>query len=97
MAGALTILLWGTERFKDGYVAANQLDAMYDTVKWALDYLLDAWDPFTQQLVVQVRSGEYAFTLNTATRGTGQIRRTCIYPQHSDPWYRSDPANMHLP
>ena len=54
MAGALTILLWGLERFKDGYVAANQLDAMYDTVKWGLDYVLDAWDPFTQQLVVQV-------------------------------------------
>ena len=54
MAGVLTILLWGLERFKDGYVAANQLDAMYDTVKWGLDYVLDAWDPFTQQLVVQV-------------------------------------------
>ncbi|KAK7481398.1 hypothetical protein BaRGS_00027354 [Batillaria attramentaria] len=53
MAGALTMLLWGVERFKDGYEAAGQLDKMYDTVKWGLDYLLDAWDPFTRELVIQ--------------------------------------------
>ncbi|KAK7481400.1 hypothetical protein BaRGS_00027356 [Batillaria attramentaria] len=51
MAGALTMLLWGVDRFKDGYEAAGQLDKMYDTVKWGLDYLLNAWNPFTQELV----------------------------------------------
>eukprot|EP00916_Digyalum_oweni_P023271 GHVL01038651.1.p1 GENE.GHVL01038651.1~~GHVL01038651.1.p1 ORF type:complete len:507 (-),score=40.75 GHVL01038651.1:949-2469(-) len=58
MAGALTILLWGAERFKDGYGAAGQLDAMYDTAKWGLDYLVNSWNPFTQELVIQVGDGD---------------------------------------
>ncbi|KAK7481405.1 hypothetical protein BaRGS_00027361 [Batillaria attramentaria] len=58
MAGAMTMLLWGVDRFKDGYQAAGQLDKMYDTVKWGLDYLLDSWDPFTQELVIQVGDGD---------------------------------------
>ncbi|KAK7481399.1 hypothetical protein BaRGS_00027355 [Batillaria attramentaria] len=57
MAGALTMLLWGVDRFKDGYQAAGQLDKMYDTVKWGLDYLVHAWDPFKQELVIQIGEG----------------------------------------
>jgi len=62
MAGALTMLLWGMDRFKQGYVDANQLDSMYDTVKWGLDYIVKAWDPNTQQLVIQVGGGDIDHT-----------------------------------
>ncbi|CAL1546350.1 unnamed protein product [Lymnaea stagnalis] len=54
MASTTTVLVWSLLRFKDGYVKADQLDAMYDTVKWPLDYFLRAWNPQAQQLVVQV-------------------------------------------
>ena len=82
MAGALTILLWGLERFKDGYVAANQLDAMYDTVKWGLDYVLDAWDPFTQQLVVQVCFHLHALIQKFKRLFTTSDLLPCIYYKH---------------
>nr|KAG5695355.1 hypothetical protein BaRGS_006579 [Batillaria attramentaria] len=65
MAGALTMLLWGVDRFKDGYEAAGQLDKMYDTVKWGLDYLLNAWNPFTQELLL----------LYNTTHGNQRYRR----------------------
>nr|KAG5702490.1 hypothetical protein BaRGS_015122 [Batillaria attramentaria] len=54
MASATTLLLWGLTKFKAGYVAAGQLDQMYDSVSWPLDYLQRTWDAYTQQLVVQV-------------------------------------------
>ena len=82
MAGALTILLWGLERFKDGYVAANQLDAMYDTVKWGLDYVLDAWDPFTQHLVVQVCFHLHALIPKFKRLFTTSDLLPCIYYKH---------------
>ena len=53
--GATTLLLlWGADIFKDGYQRAGQLDQFYDMIKWATDYMLDAWNPNTQELVVQV-------------------------------------------
>nr|BAU45388.1 endo-1,4-beta-glucanase [Bellamya sp. UM-2014] len=63
MASSTTLLLWGLIRFKDGYVRANQLDMMYDMIKWPLDYFLNAWNPQTRQLVVQVGDGnaDHAF------------------------------------
>lgn len=52
--GATThLLLWGLKVFKDGYERSGQLDNMYDTVKWALDYMLNAWNPVTKELVAQ--------------------------------------------
>ena len=50
------VLLWGMHLFKDGYVAAGQLDKAYDMIKWATDYMLHAWNPSTKELVVQVRA-----------------------------------------
>nr|XP_002731295.1 PREDICTED: uncharacterized protein LOC100368972 [Saccoglossus kowalevskii] len=33
-------LAWGFLEFKDGYEAAGQLDVMYATLKWGLDYII---------------------------------------------------------
>ncbi|XP_025083907.1 LOW QUALITY PROTEIN: uncharacterized protein LOC112557954 [Pomacea canaliculata] len=56
--GAAThILLWGLQLFKDGYQRTNQLDNMYDMIKWGLDYMLKAWNPSTKELVVQIGDG----------------------------------------
>ena len=53
--GATTmVLLWGFHLFKDGYQQAGQVDQFYDMIKWATDYMLDAWNPTTQELVAQV-------------------------------------------
>ncbi|KAH9505729.1 hypothetical protein Btru_055642 [Bulinus truncatus] len=54
MSAAATLLLWGYQRFKDGYIMAGQASAMLDAIKWPLDYFLKAWDPTTQSLIVQV-------------------------------------------
>ncbi|XP_059173975.1 endoglucanase E-4-like [Physella acuta] len=57
MAASSTLLLWSMVRFQDGYVRAGQLTQAYDMIKWPLDYFLKAWNPQTQQLVVQVGDG----------------------------------------
>ncbi|KAH9505665.1 hypothetical protein Btru_055449 [Bulinus truncatus] len=54
MSYTATALLWSVVRFKDGYQRANQLDEMYDMIKWPLDYFLKAWKPAQNELVVQV-------------------------------------------
>ncbi|XP_025083959.1 uncharacterized protein LOC112557999 isoform X1 [Pomacea canaliculata] len=40
MAFSTTMLAWGLLLYKDAYQAAGQLDHMYDSIKWPLDYLL---------------------------------------------------------
>uniref|UniRef100_A0A2C9K1R5 Endoglucanase n=1 Tax=Biomphalaria glabrata TaxID=6526 RepID=A0A2C9K1R5_BIOGL len=57
LASSTTLLLWGFVSFKDGYVKAGQLDAMYDMIKWPLDYYLRGWNPQTKQLIAQVGDG----------------------------------------
>ncbi|CAL1537081.1 unnamed protein product [Lymnaea stagnalis] len=57
MSSSTTLLLWGINRFKDGYTRANQLNQAYDSVKWPLDYFLRAWNPNTHTLTVQVGDG----------------------------------------
>ncbi|XP_076451392.1 endoglucanase E-4-like [Babylonia areolata] len=54
---ATLLLLWGMNIFKDGYEKAGQLDQGYDMIKWATDYMLAAWDPDSQELVVQIGEG----------------------------------------
>ena len=39
-AFAMTMLAWGGILFKDGYVIANQLDFLIDTLKWQTDYFI---------------------------------------------------------
>ncbi|XP_045161147.2 endoglucanase A-like [Mercenaria mercenaria] len=39
-AGAVTMLAWGLLAFKDAYEGANQLQHMYDCIRWPLDYLM---------------------------------------------------------
>ena len=40
MAFSVTSLAWGLLEFKDAYDDAGQLEAMYDSIKWPLEYLL---------------------------------------------------------
>ncbi|PVD36896.1 hypothetical protein C0Q70_03887 [Pomacea canaliculata] len=55
---AMTMLLWGVVRFRDGYVYAGQLDDVYTISKWGLDYMVNSWDPFREELVIQVGDGD---------------------------------------
>jgi hypothetical protein len=38
MAAATTVLSWGLDQWKDAYIQAGQLELMYDSIKWPLDY-----------------------------------------------------------
>ena len=40
MAYSTVILTWGLLEFKDAYEASGQLQWMYESIKWPLDYLL---------------------------------------------------------
>ncbi|KAJ8041630.1 Endoglucanase [Holothuria leucospilota] len=40
MAWTATTLAWGLIEFKDAYQRANELENMYDSLKWATDYFL---------------------------------------------------------
>ncbi|KAK3105202.1 hypothetical protein FSP39_019643 [Pinctada imbricata] len=57
MAWASHTLLWGLNKFKDGYEAAGQLDMMYDMIKWPLEYFLKCWRPNEQVYYAQVGDG----------------------------------------
>ncbi|KAK3757825.1 hypothetical protein RRG08_049108 [Elysia crispata] len=57
MASSTTLLTWSLVQFKNGYQKAGQLDAMYDSIRWPLDYFLDAWDESASRLLVQVGDG----------------------------------------
>jgi len=63
MASSAHLLVWGAIKFKDGYVKAGQMDMLYDSVKWALDYFKNAWNAGTQELVAQIGDGnaDHAF------------------------------------
>ncbi|XP_067658115.1 endoglucanase E-4-like isoform X2 [Haliotis asinina] len=58
MASSSTLLLWGLNRWKDAYEHAGQLDAMYDMIKWPLDYFLKCWRPDKEWYYVQVGDGK---------------------------------------
>lgn len=53
MASTTTLLLWGLIRYKDAYIATGQLDFMYDSVKWPLDYFIKCHSA-PNELYVQV-------------------------------------------
>ena len=42
LASTLSTLAWGGISFADGYEAADQMDALLETVRWGTDYLLKA-------------------------------------------------------
>nr|ABD24275.1 endo-beta-1,4-glucanase [Ampullaria crossean] len=56
MAWSTAILNWGLLQFKDAYEAAGQLEWMYESVKWPLDYLLKCHSS-DDVLYVQVGDG----------------------------------------
>lgn len=43
MSEAVVTLALGLYQWKDAYVAANQLEYMYDSIEWPLDYFLKCW------------------------------------------------------
>ncbi|KAK3104481.1 hypothetical protein FSP39_003142 [Pinctada imbricata] len=57
MAWSAHTLLWGLNKFKNGYQAAGQLDQMYDMIKTPLDYFLKCWRPNEQVYYAQVGDG----------------------------------------
>lgn len=40
MSASVTLLGWGLLKFKDAYVASEQLGEMYDCIRWPLEWLL---------------------------------------------------------
>ncbi|KAK0059948.1 endoglucanase A [Biomphalaria pfeifferi] len=56
-SAATTVLLWSLNRFRDGYQKAGQLNQMYDSVKWGLEYFLNSWDPVHLEFVAQIGDG----------------------------------------
>lgn len=57
MAYSTWVLEWGLLKFKDGYIAAGQLDQACDMIKWPLEYFLKCWIPDEDTLYVQVGEG----------------------------------------
>lgn len=43
MSEAVTVLALGVSQWKDAYVSANQLEHMYDSIEWPLDYFMKCW------------------------------------------------------
>jgi hypothetical protein len=54
MAFSTHTLAYGLNRWKDGYVAANQLQNMYDMLRTPLDYFMKCWRPQSQEYYAQV-------------------------------------------
>ncbi|CAL1532027.1 unnamed protein product [Lymnaea stagnalis] len=91
-SASTTLLAWSLVQFSAGYQNASQLTAMYDMIKWPLDYFLKAWSPSKSQLVVQVGDGgaDHAYwgrpedmtmarpckTVSAATKGSDQAAGT---------------------
>lgn len=47
-------LVYGFERFMDGYDALGKKDEMFDMLKWPLDYFMKCWIPDQQIYYFQV-------------------------------------------
>lgn len=54
MATSVINLALGLYQWKDSYAAANQLDNMYNSIKWPLDYFLKCWRNDSQIYYAQV-------------------------------------------
>ncbi|XP_055958520.1 endoglucanase E-4-like [Patella vulgata] len=56
MAWSTTVLTWGLIQWKDAYEKSGQLDYMYDSIRWPMDYLMKCHSK-TNELYVQVGDG----------------------------------------
>ncbi|XP_046333781.2 endoglucanase E-4-like [Haliotis rufescens] len=56
MAWSTTVLTWGLLMYKDAYVKSGQLDWMYQSIKWPLDYFIKCHTK-PNELYVQVGDG----------------------------------------
>ncbi|XP_061173726.1 uncharacterized protein LOC133182894 [Saccostrea echinata] len=63
MAGSTTNLALGLFYWKDAYQQAGELDNMYNSIKWPLDYFLKCWNPNKQIYYAQVGNGEQDHSL----------------------------------
>ena len=64
MAFSTTLLCWGLLEFKDAYQRSGQLDHMYDSIRWPLEYFVKCHTG-NNELYVQVREcfGKECFEL----------------------------------
>ncbi|XP_041360965.1 uncharacterized protein LOC121377139 [Gigantopelta aegis] len=53
MSATVTRLTWSLITWPDAYEAAGQLDYMFDSIRWPLDYFLRCWIPDSQVFYVQ--------------------------------------------
>ncbi len=42
MAGAMTVLAWGADQYRDGYAASGQLSRIMESIKWGTDWIMKA-------------------------------------------------------
>lgn len=54
MSASVINLAVGLYKWKDAYSASNQLQHMYDSIKWPLDYFLKCWRNSAQIYYAQV-------------------------------------------
>ena len=54
MAAMTTQLAWGAISFKNGYISSGQLDYVYECLKWATDYFIEAYHLDTMEFIGQV-------------------------------------------
>lgn len=54
MSASVINLAVGLYKWKDAYSASNQLQHMYDSIKWPLDYFLKCWRHSAQIYYAQV-------------------------------------------
>ncbi|XP_063408599.1 endoglucanase G-like [Mytilus trossulus] len=57
MAASTTLLSWSLLQYKDAYQASGQLDAMYDCIRWPLEWLIKCHTG-KNELYVQVGDGQ---------------------------------------
>jgi hypothetical protein len=72
MAFSAHALAYGLNRWKDGYVAANQLQNMYDMLRTPLDYFMKCWRPQSQEYYAQVCM-HYLYILNNVFSMSNQF------------------------
>lgn len=58
MSASVINLAVGLYKWKDAYSASNQLQHMYDSIKWPLDYFLKCWRNSAQIYYAQVGNGD---------------------------------------
>jgi hypothetical protein len=64
MAGSTTNLAIGLHNWKDAYEKAGELENMYNSIKWPLDYFLKCWNANKKIYYAQVNFLHYQALFN---------------------------------